>query len=99
MTAILLSSILSIEDGLTELGVVGGLKVSTLPELHLQKLPLSGAELDKETGVIKGAGIAFDVIHEIQKRVGFYYNITMPDQNTLGNENVGVMKLLKSGVS
>lgn len=51
-----------------------------------------------ENGVLKGTGVAFELIHEIQEKVGFLYNITKPDINLLGDENRGIIKMLKNKV-
>lgn len=51
-----------------------------------------------ENGVLKGTGVAFELIHEIQEKIGFHYNITKPDVNLLGDPNKGIIKMLKNKV-
>lgn len=63
----------------------------------MQKLPLSGYEKGPD-GLLQGTGVAFDLIHEIQEKVGFLYNITKPDKNIFGDANTGIIKLLKDEV-
>lgn len=35
----------------------------------------------------------------MQDKIGFFYNITLPDKNIIGNENEGVVQMLKEKVN
>lgn len=60
-------------------------------------MPLSGTTTDAN-GQLIGTGLAFDVFHEIQKKLGFLYTIIKPDVNQIGNVTHGAIKQLNNGV-
>ncbi|KAK6637465.1 hypothetical protein RUM44_007882 [Polyplax serrata] len=67
----------------------------TLRLTTLQRLPLSGTVRD-ENGKLHGVGVAFDLIHAMQEKYGFLYNITLPREDIIGNENSGIIQMVKN---
>ncbi|RZF37350.1 hypothetical protein LSTR_LSTR010445 [Laodelphax striatellus] len=55
--------------------------------------PMSRVEKDKN-GVLRGSGIAFQIIETLRKQYGFTYSIVAPSKDILGDEKSGILELL-----
>lgn len=54
---------------------------------------------EKNSTIIKGHGIAFEILNTLSEKFGFTYDVFVPARRTLMNEKGGILHMLTQGVS
>lgn len=83
------------------LGKVNKLSYKIIQHIYFQqdRAPLSYITQEKNSTIIKGHGIAFEILNTLSEKFGFTYDVFVPARRTLMNEKGGILHMLTQGVS